>query len=83
MKIEFKVLQTQDINQMLEVLITEVVKEYALQKIIAILAPAGIAKQLDDKLWQDGQDSFIPHHCAINARAVPYTPLPPAAISKA
>ncbi|EDN37050.1 DNA-directed DNA polymerase [Francisella tularensis subsp. novicida GA99-3548] len=68
MKIEFKVLQTQDINQMLEALITEVVKEYALQKTIAILAPAGIAKQLDDKLWQDGQDSFIPHHCAINAR---------------
>ncbi|MDE4942890.1 DNA polymerase III subunit chi, partial [Francisella tularensis] len=29
---------------------------------------AGIANQLDDKLWQDGQDSIIPHHCSINAR---------------
>ncbi|MDE4967630.1 DNA polymerase III subunit chi, partial [Francisella tularensis subsp. holarctica] len=47
---------------------TEVEKEYALQKIISILAPEGIAKQLDDKQTQDGQDSFIPHHCDINAR---------------
>ncbi|AEB28056.1 DNA polymerase III subunit chi [Francisella hispaniensis] len=68
MKVEFKVLQTQDINQMLEVLITTVIKEYSERKTIAILAPIGIAKQLDDDLWQDGQDSFIPHHCAINAR---------------
>ncbi|KYW86391.1 DNA polymerase III subunit chi [Francisella hispaniensis] len=68
MKVEFKVLQTQDINQMLEVLITTVIKEYSERKTIAILAPTGIAKQLDDDLWQDGQDSFIPHHCAINAR---------------
>lgn len=68
MKVEFRVLQTQDINQMLDILVAAVVKEYSLQKPIAILAPTVIAKQLDDKLWQDGQDSFIPHHCAINAR---------------
>ncbi|APC90934.1 MULTISPECIES: DNA polymerase III subunit chi [Francisella] len=68
MKVEFRVLQTQDINQMLDDLIAAVIKEYNLQKTIAILAPTGIAKHLDDKLWQDGQDSFIPHHCAINTR---------------
>ncbi|GMN89322.1 DNA polymerase III subunit chi [Francisella sciaenopsi] len=68
MKVEFRVLQTPDINQMLEVLITTVIKEYNERKTIAILAPTGIAKQLDDDLWQDGQDSFIPHHCAITAR---------------
>lgn len=68
MKVEFRVLQTPDINQMLEVLIATVIKEYNERKTIAILAPTGIAKQLDDDLWQDGQDSFIPHHCAIAAR---------------
>ncbi|MEY8717326.1 DNA polymerase III subunit chi [Francisella philomiragia] len=68
MKVEFRVLQTPDINQMLEVLIDTVIKEYDECKTIAILAPTGIAKQLDDDLWQDGQDSFIPHHCAIAAR---------------
>ncbi|MEY8766441.1 MULTISPECIES: DNA polymerase III subunit chi [Francisella] len=68
MKVEFRVLQTPDINQMLEVLITTVIKEYNERKTIAVLAPTGIAKQLDDDLWQDGQDSFIPHHCAITAR---------------
>ncbi|QEO58066.1 DNA polymerase III subunit chi [Francisella marina] len=68
MKVEFRVLQTPDINQMLEVLIATVIKEYDECKTIAILAPTGIAKQLDDDLWQDGQDSFIPHHCAIAAR---------------
>ncbi len=68
MKVEFRVLQTPDINQMLEMLITTVIKEYNERKTIAILAPTGIAKQLDDDLWQDGQDSFIPHHCAIAAR---------------
>ncbi|WP_395166683.1 DNA polymerase III subunit chi [Francisella salimarina] len=68
MKVEFRVLQTPDINQMLEVLIDTVIKEYDESKTIAILAPTGIAKQLDDDLWQDGQDSFIPHHCAITAR---------------
>ncbi|AJI55144.1 DNA polymerase III chi subunit, HolC family protein [Francisella philomiragia] len=68
MKVEFRVLQTPDINQMLEVLIDTVIKEYDESKTIAILAPTGIAKQLDDDLWQDGQDSFIPHHCAIAAR---------------
>ena len=68
MKVEFKVLQTQDINQMLEVLTAAVIKEYNQHKTIAVLSPTGIAKQLDDKLWQDEQDSFIPHHCAISAR---------------
>ena len=68
MEVEFRVLQTPDINQMLEVLIATVIKEYNERKTIAILAPTGIAKQLDDDLWQDGQDSFIPHHCAIAAR---------------
>ncbi|MBK2028637.1 DNA polymerase III subunit chi [Francisella noatunensis] len=68
MKVEFRVLQTPDINQMLEVLIATIIKEYSERKTIAVLAPTGIAKQLDNDLWQDGQDSFIPHHCAITAR---------------
>jgi len=68
MKVEFQVLQTSDINKLLIGVIDFIVKQYEAKSRIAVLAPTGLAKQLDESLWQEGADSFIPHHCAISSR---------------
>lgn len=68
MKVEFQVLQTSDINELLSAVTDFILKQYQSKSRVAVLAPTGLAKQLDENLWEDGADSFIPHHCAISSR---------------
>lgn len=68
MKVEFQVLQITELNKLLDVIVEYVLKQYNSINKIAILAPANISKDLDDRLWQQGNDSFIAHYCAINSR---------------
>lgn len=68
MKVEFQVLQTADINELLYAVTDFILKQYQAKSRVAVLAPTGLAKQLDENLWEDGSDSFIPHHCAISSR---------------
>ncbi|AIT09788.1 DNA polymerase III subunit chi [Candidatus Francisella endociliophora] len=68
MDVEFQVLQTTEVKELLESVVKFVLAKYNEDLRVAILASTGIAKQLDESLWQDGKDSFIPHHCAINSR---------------
>ncbi|QIW09339.1 DNA polymerase III subunit chi [Francisella sp. LA112445] len=67
MQVEFHVLQTSEQKELLDSIVNYVLDNYK-NKTFAILAPTGIAKELDEKLWQPGGESFIPHHCAISAR---------------
>lgn len=67
MKVEFQVLQTSKQEVLIDTIINYVLENHK-DNTFAILAPAGIAKELDEMLWQPGKESFIPHHCAISAR---------------
>ncbi|MED7788690.1 DNA polymerase III subunit chi [Francisella sp. 19X1-34] len=67
MQVEFHVLQTSEQKELLDSIVNYVLANYK-AKTFAILAPTGIAKELDDRLWQPGEESFVPHHCAISAR---------------
>jgi DNA polymerase-3 subunit chi len=67
MKVEFQVLQTSEQKVLLDSIIDYVLDNYK-NSTFAILAPTGIAKELDERLWQEGEESFIPHHCAISAK---------------
>lgn len=68
MEVEFKVLQTNSLVDVLSYICTQVSDNYITNKRLAILAPSGVAKELDAILWQAGQESFIPHFCALNAK---------------
>ena len=67
MKVEFQVLQTSEQKVLLNSIVDYILKNYK-NSTFAILAPTEIAKELDEKLWQPDEESFIPHHCAISAR---------------
>ncbi|WP_150467662.1 DNA polymerase III subunit chi [Francisella sp. SYW-9] len=67
MQVEFHVLQTSKQKELLDSIYNYVLNNYK-TKTFAILAPTGIARELDEKLWQPEEESFIPHHCAISAR---------------
>jgi len=68
MKVEFQVLQTADVNELLFAVIDFISKQFDAGVRVAVLSPTGLAKQLDQSLWQEGTDSFIPHHCATSSR---------------
>lgn len=68
MEVEFQVLQTNSLVDVLNYICTQVSDNYITNKRLAILAPSGVAKELDTVLWQAGQESFIPHFCALNAK---------------
>lgn len=67
MQVEFQVLQTSKSEELLSCVVDYVLVQYAQGTRVAVLAPAGTAKQIDENLWQSGKDSFVPHHCAINS----------------
>ncbi|AJC48528.1 DNA polymerase III subunit chi [Allofrancisella guangzhouensis] len=68
MRVEFHVLQIDDLAKILEVIARRIISVYEAGKTVVILAPGVIAKKLDNKLWQAGEESFIPHFCATNAK---------------
>ncbi|KEI35167.1 DNA polymerase III subunit chi [Allofrancisella frigidaquae] len=68
MKVEFHVLQINNLAETLDVVAQRVISVYDAGKTIVILAPEVAAKKLDIKLWQAGEESFIPHFCAISAK---------------
>ncbi|MGQ4001952.1 DNA polymerase III subunit chi [Francisellaceae bacterium CB300] len=68
MKVEFQVFQTSNLVDVLNSICEYLVANYSHSKRIAILAPQGIAKELDSKLWQADTESFLPHFCAINSK---------------
>ena len=68
MQVEFLVLKNDDLVMVLDSLYKDIIKEYSAGRRVAVFAPITIVKQLDEMLWQDGEESFIPHHCAINAK---------------
>ncbi|MFC4892903.1 DNA polymerase III subunit chi [Pseudofrancisella aestuarii] len=67
MKVSFRILNTNTDEELINYIVDFVVKEYSSEKKIAILAEQSVAKIVDDKLWKDGEDVFIPHFCAINS----------------
>ncbi len=68
MKVEFQVFQTSNLVDVLNSICEYVVANYSHSRKIAILAPQGIAKELDSKLWQADTENFLPHFCAINSK---------------
>lgn len=68
MKVEFQVLQTSSLIDVLNYISTQISTNYANDRRLAVLAPSGAAKELDTLLWQAGEDSFVPHFCALNAK---------------
>ena len=68
MKVEFQVFQTNSLADVLDNICGYIRANYSNTKNIAILAPQGIAKDLDNKLWQADSESFLPHFCAINSK---------------
>lgn len=68
MKVEFKILQTNSLIDVLNYISAQLSMNYSDGKRIAVLAPSGAAKELDNLLWGPGQESFIPHFCALNAK---------------
>ncbi|QIV96717.1 DNA polymerase III chi subunit [Allofrancisella inopinata] len=68
MKVEFHVLQINTLAETLDVVVQRVISVYNTGKTVVILAPEAFAKELDIKLWQAGEESFIPHFCATSAK---------------
>ena len=68
MKVEFQVFQTASISDVLNNIGEYIRANYNHSKKLAILAPQGIAKELDNKLWQVDTENFLPHFCAINSK---------------
>ena len=61
----YLVLQISEQKVLLDSIIDYVLDNYK-NSTFAILAPAGVAKEIDERLWQEEEESFIPHHCAIS-----------------
>ena len=68
MKVEFQIFQTSSIADVLNNICEYIQANYRHSRKIAILASQGIAKELDNKLWQADTESFLPHFCAINSK---------------
>lgn len=68
MRVEFQVLQTSEVKELLGSIVGFVLAKYNENIRVVVLAPTGLAKQIDESLWQEGEDSFVPHHCAISSR---------------
>ena len=68
MKVEFQIFQTASISDVLNNICEYIRANYNHSKKLAVLAPQGIAKELDNKLWQADTESFLPHFCAINSK---------------
>ena len=68
MKVEFQIFQTSSIADVLNNICEYLQVNYSHSKKIAVLAPQGIAKELDSKLWQADTESFLPHFCAISSK---------------
>ena len=68
MKVEFQIFQTTSVADVLDNVCEYLQANYRHTKKIAVLAPQGIAKELDSRLWQSGTESFLPHFCAINSK---------------
>lgn len=67
MKISFRILNSNIDEELMDYVTEFVINEYSQEKKIAILADKALAKVIDEKLWKDGEDIFIPHFCAINS----------------
>ena len=77
MKVEFQILQTSSLADVLNNICEYLQANYSYTKKIAVLAPQGIAKELDNRLWQAEIESFLPHFCAINSKQYnSYTDIP-------
>lgn len=68
MKVEFQIFQTASIADVLNNICEYLQVNYSHTRKIAVLAPQGIAKELDSKLWQSDTETFLPHFCAINSK---------------
>ena len=68
MKVEFQIFQTSSLADVLDNICEYIRANYSHTKKLAILAPQGIAKELDNKLWQADTEIFLPHFCAINSK---------------
>ena len=66
MKVLFRILSNNTSDELIEYVISYVIDRYSPTKKIAIVADTEIAKAIDDKLWKSGENTFIPHFCAIS-----------------
>lgn len=66
MKVLFQILSSQTTSGLLDYVISYIEERYTNTKKIAVVADTELAKELDKKLWQDGEKSFIPHFCAVS-----------------
>jgi DNA polymerase-3 subunit chi len=68
MEVKFKVIQSELLSDNLDMIVENIISMYDSCIRVGVLAPTTIANTLDEMLWQDGQESFIPHFCATNIR---------------
>ncbi len=66
MKVLFRILQNQTSEELIDYVISYVIDRYSNTQKIAIVADTDIAKAIDEKLWKEGEKTFIPHFCAIS-----------------
>ena len=66
MKVIFRILNTNTDDDFISNLISYVKDNYSTDKTIAIVADKNMSMAIDDALWFDGENTFIPHFCAIN-----------------
>ena len=68
MKVEFRISKVPGLDELLLIVNDYILDMYNEGKKIAVLAQTQVARQLDDLLWQDGRESFVPHFCAVDAK---------------
>ena len=66
MEVEFKIVPSESLETSLDMVVNLIISRYRDGNRVGVLASESIAKQLDDLLWKDGEESFIPHFCATN-----------------
>jgi len=66
MKVIFSVLKSSVDDDLISYVVSYVIDNYSTDTTIAIVADKEIAALIDDALWMEGKNSFIPHFCAIN-----------------
>ena len=64
MEVEFKIVQSVSLEVSLDIVVNLIISRYNDGHRVGVLASESIAKKLDDLLWKDGEETFIPHFCA-------------------
>ena len=62
MIINFHILQSNSKINLIDFVINKIINEYSINIKLCILAPSKICKIIDNKLWNDNTNVFLPHY---------------------